>query len=360
MKPKTTLWPLDDHSKGKHEVLRYYLEAWFPILGSFAPRVVIIDGFAGPGRYAGGEPGSPLIALDAFKRHVEKTPTWKGEGVFLFIEEKQDRADHLASEIEALQLPATCRCKVVRSEFTAAMTETLDKLPAGKQLAPAFVMLDPFGVAGAPMSLVKRVLQSGKAEFYISFMYEYIDRFKTKREFDGHLTDLYGSDAWKAGVDLPDGDSKRKFFFGLYEEQLRKAGATQVVRFDVFRKGHLVYALFFATKHWKGADVMKQAIWKAAPSGDFQFEAGRTGQMKLFDFDASQRPKVLQDHFRGKGWVTIEAIEEFIGSDQTDYTTTQLKTMTLVPMEKTGAIEVDPASRKKRSTYPPGTRIRFP
>jgi hypothetical protein len=66
MPVRTTRWPLAPHTKIKHEILKRYLNAWLPILGSWAGRVVFIDGFAGPGRYSGGEPGSPVIALQTF------------------------------------------------------------------------------------------------------------------------------------------------------------------------------------------------------------------------------------------------------------------------------------------------------
>lgn len=51
MPPKTTLWPLEPHTVGKHEVLRNYLKAWLPIMLSSNDRVLFIDAFAGPGRY---------------------------------------------------------------------------------------------------------------------------------------------------------------------------------------------------------------------------------------------------------------------------------------------------------------------
>ena len=62
--PKTTVWPLEPHTKAKHEILRRYLGAWFPILtsGGWNRRVIFLDGFAGPGRYSACEPGSPIIA----------------------------------------------------------------------------------------------------------------------------------------------------------------------------------------------------------------------------------------------------------------------------------------------------------
>jgi three-Cys-motif partner protein len=63
--PTDTVWDLDPHTRGKHLVLRNYLNAWFPILSSLRQRVLFIDGFAGPGHYKGGEEGSPLIATRA-------------------------------------------------------------------------------------------------------------------------------------------------------------------------------------------------------------------------------------------------------------------------------------------------------
>lgn len=63
MAPDPTQWPLDPHTAAKHEILRRYLNAWFPILGTYNGRVVFLDGFAGPGIYSQGEPGSPIVAL---------------------------------------------------------------------------------------------------------------------------------------------------------------------------------------------------------------------------------------------------------------------------------------------------------
>ena len=57
--PKDTLWELDPHTLGKHLVLRAYLDAWLPVMGSWQGRLLFIDGFAGPGEYEGGEEGSP-------------------------------------------------------------------------------------------------------------------------------------------------------------------------------------------------------------------------------------------------------------------------------------------------------------
>ena len=61
------LWNADPHTLAKHRLLENYLSAWLPTLlqGGFRG-VTYAEGFAGPGIYEGGEPGSPVIALRTF------------------------------------------------------------------------------------------------------------------------------------------------------------------------------------------------------------------------------------------------------------------------------------------------------
>src|ERR1039457_5595519 len=112
--PKDTIWPIEPHTSAKHQILRKYLDAWLPILGTYNKRIVYLDGFAGPGRYTGGEPGSPIVALEAALTHEAKLP---GELVFLFIEKRTDRADHLSAEIAKLQLTPSFKVQVQRGSF---------------------------------------------------------------------------------------------------------------------------------------------------------------------------------------------------------------------------------------------------
>ena len=70
------------------------------------------------------------------------------------------------------------------------------------------------------------------------------------------------------------------------------------------------------------------------------------------------RQQLLSEFGDGK-WHSIEAIQRFARSDQTDYHAGQLKTLTLKPMEDDGLIEVDPGTRKRKGSYPNGCRLRF-
>ena len=73
--PKETVWGIDPHTQAKHEILRRYLGAWFPILSRYNDRIVYIDGFSGPGRYKGGDPGSPFVALTEYQRQYQMNPS---------------------------------------------------------------------------------------------------------------------------------------------------------------------------------------------------------------------------------------------------------------------------------------------
>ena len=96
-----TLWPCDEQTEGKHVVLRSYLDGWFPILGRWNGRLLFVDGFAGPGEYTGGEPGSPLVALDCIRHHKQSGRLSNIEVVCLFIESDPARAGHLEGLLAA-------------------------------------------------------------------------------------------------------------------------------------------------------------------------------------------------------------------------------------------------------------------
>jgi len=104
---------------------------------------VYIDGFSGPGRYKGGEPGSALVALTVALRSLE---TSSGELTLLFIDERPDRIEHLKQELTTFSLPSHFSVVAETGIFHEKLGATLDDLEAKNlQLAPTFAFIDPFG-----------------------------------------------------------------------------------------------------------------------------------------------------------------------------------------------------------------------
>lgn len=363
--PKPTLWTRDAHTEGKHLVLEHYLNAWLPILGmgNWNRRILFVDGFAGPGEYEGGEQGSPMVAMRVLAEHSAKSMI-NAEVVFFFIEKDPRRARKLRGHVDRWRpkLPANAKVHVREGSFDASMKEVLDDLhEQGRRMAPALVMIDPFGVKGMPMAVIRRILANPQCEVYVSFMWEAMNRFVSAPEFEDPMDDLFGSERWRKAREMA-GSERKDYLYGLYRNQLKDAGARQVVHFHLFAGNRLKYSIFFGTGHKKGSDRMKKAIWRVAPWGDFSFRGGRKDQMVLLGLDTPDpRPlqRQLQDHFGGQGWVTVHDVLEFVRSDETIYHDTQVKKPVLKPMEQQGLLRVGETTRKRKWTYPNACRIRF-
>ena len=363
MPPKDILWPLEPHTVGKHRVLRNYMQAWLPIMSRWNGQVVFIDGFAGPGEYDRGEPGSPVIALRTLIDHQSRR-RFACKFYYVFIEKDKRRCNHLSNLLTNMhaEIPENCNYEIINSAFDETLTVVLDKLDEqNSQSAPSFIMIDPFGVSDTPMPVIARILANLKAEVYISLMYEFINRFDKKVEHEARLDKLFGYDSWRIGRNITNYEEKKQFYLELYERQLKAAGAEYVLRFELYEGGRMVYAIFFGTHSLDGCDKMKQAIWKEAPLGDYKFKGDLINQLSLGDdiLDIASFRKSLINEFGSRGWVTIEEVTNFAKSDRTGFHSGHLKAKTLTPMEREGAIEVEPSSRKSKRGYPQGTKLRF-
>lgn len=357
--PKTTVWELDEHSKGKHLVLKRYLQAWLAILGTTHPRIAIIDGFAGPGEYTGGEDGSPIIALRALAEH---TAPISAKVAFWFIEAKADRATNLERLVAPYRQALADRATIAVSHgtFDEQLTGVLTDAAAKKlSLVPAFVMVDPSGISHTPMSVISQILKNEKSEVYISVMTDWIDRFKQEPEFEAHLDGLFGCDKWRGLMKLANSKERRRFLLDLYAVCLKKAGAKHVVHFDLRRGATVVYSIFFATGSDIGCDKMKEAIWKADPAAGSAFIPANESALDLFTHDVGRFEHEIVAYLKTvPGWMRISRLKAWARSDRTHYHSGQLKPA-LKNLEKKGTIEVKPATRKVRNTFPTGTELRL-
>lgn len=129
---ESTLWSLEEPTRAKHRLLRRYLEAWLPIMSSWEQRLVLLEGFAGPGRYAGGEMGSPLIMIDTFLTHRSRHKI-TSELVYCFIEGRRDRVDYLEAEIARLDVPEQVKVSVIHGRYEDEFSKLVDGIAQAGQ-----------------------------------------------------------------------------------------------------------------------------------------------------------------------------------------------------------------------------------
>jgi three-Cys-motif partner protein len=358
------IWDLTPHTGAKHSILKGYLGAWFPILGRYNRRVVFIDGFAGPGIYTSGEPGSPLIALSTFLDHGYSTGLANTEVVFVFNEQDPARFASLVDILENERVrrgdwPQNVKVVVNNQGFTDIATDILGGL-GGKSMAPTFAFIDPFGYKDVPLSLVSQLMSFPKSELFIYFDINSLVRFATAgTAVDAHFEALYGTDEFKNAP--PSGDpGRQQFLHDLYERQLKSVCNFKYVRsFEmVGANGKAINYLFFCTQSLLGLDRMKSVMWKLAPAGNFRFADSRSGLTFLYEDepDTTRLQATLREKFAGKT-VGVEALEEFVIAE-TPHVKSHIRKRTLVPMQRAGFISSPNQSRA--GVFPEGTLITFP
>jgi three-Cys-motif partner protein len=360
---RQALWPLEPHTQAKHAILRRYLDAWLPIMASWNGRVIYVDGFAGPGAYEGGEPGSPIVALKAALEHRHPITA---ELIYLFIEADEHRLANLRQEIGKLPLRPNIDVHTHLGRFDETMSGVLDQLgQQGRRLAPTFAFVDPFGWSQTPFSVLQRLLANSHCELLINFMYEEINRFLGREEHAEKWTRLFGTEDWRPIAAIQGSAERRQAIHDLYQRQLKQAGrATYVRSFEMRNRSNATdYFLFFATNSLTGLEKMKDAMWAVDPAGAFRFsDATAPGQTVLFEPepDVTLLRRHLQTQFAGRT-VDIADVERFV-IEETAFKATHLRRRVLAPMERERPplIEV-PSSRpgRRRGQFPPGTRIRF-
>ncbi len=78
----------------------------------------------------------------------------------------------------------------------------------------------------------------------------------------------------------------------VYARQLQdRAGFDHVQSFAMINStGNIGYYLFHGTRHRKGVELMKDAMWKIDPGGDFTFSDRLDGQDVLFSLNPDLNP----------------------------------------------------------------------
>jgi len=360
-KPQEILWPIEPHTLAKHEILQRYLGAWFAILGSKNQRIMYLDGFCGPGRYAEGELGSPLIALHTAMSHKDRLK--QSKLFFFFIDEREDRIAHLEYEISQLEIPPNFKIIIQTGEFQTILAKVFDVIEDKSQkLIPTFAFIDPFGFSGVPFDLVQRLLSMPMAEVFITLMLRDANRFAEHPDptTQKYVVDLFGT---PEVLKLIKASSNRLLALRqLYQTQLVQHA--QFVRFFEMcdQRGQTIYYLYFAGNHPLGHKKMKEAFWKVDSSSGLKFsDATNPNQLILFDLDPTDDlAKILHNQFCGQK-ILSEKVIKFV-EDETPYISKHARSALKI-LEQNERIIIDTKKTdgniRRKGYFAPGTIINF-
>ena len=355
--PKETIWLLEPHTAAKHKILEAYLNAWFPIINKISRTINYIDGFAGPGIYSKGEPGSPIIALNVANSHKTELI---GKLHFVFIEERKDRVVNLDEEIKKLTLKPNYNVHVINGKFHEVVHEALGNLKKdGKILAPTFVFIDPFGFSGIPAKIIEKFLSIPKVEVFINFAVDSINRFFETKGCEFHINEMFGSDV--VLEIMKTSKNRIRDLRDLY--QLMLQASAKYVRYFEMRNvdDRPIYYLFFATNNEVGHLKMKCAMWKEGKEGEFKFsDATNPNQIIMFEKDnfGEEVFHLIKEKF-GNGKYDVDIIKKFV-ENETAFLDKHC-TQAMNYAEENNLIEVDivkvDGNKRRKGTFPPGVLI---
>lgn len=368
-----TVWEADPHTLAKHAILRGYLQAWMPILahqsqqvGRGRREILFVDGFAGPGEYAGGQEGSPVIAIKAALRHSHEFPT---PIRFVFIEKDQERYARLVQVLEKhkatdlgsrnvlLPPPLLGECDSLLRELLARHERT------GVEFGPALIFLDQFGYSSVSMDLVKKVLRFPQCEVFSYLDWNWMNRFLTDETKWAGISRAFGGDLWKPALGLA-GREREQFLRKAYVTQLSTVACAKYSwTFAMHGDGDkLLYWLFFSTNSIRGLEEMKKAMARVDDSGAGQFrfsDAQDPRQLRLFGgVSQASLANTLADMLSGKT-MTVLQIKEYVLTQ----TPCCLFNEALAILERDGKLLIVAAPKERRRgsfAKHPELKVRFP
>lgn len=295
-KKSPALWDAAPHTIAKIEILKNYLNAWFPIVGSRFNELVYVDGFAGPGEYLNHSEGSPVAALKVFNSWIAKAPDKLAISKIttVFIEANLQRFELLKEKLGGMRMPARLCPVPLRGEFNTILNEliadqSLSACFGGSQ--PLLIFADPFGGTGAPFQLLERCLSSSGSELLLNFDADGIARiYSGKNEgWREQLDEIFGCRDWEDVLGNPNDSLVRRAekCLALYKRKLLEIkGVDFVWTFEMRGKNDRInYYLVFATRNRLGMEKMKEAMQAIDASGQYCFSDAHFDQHVLFRAD---------------------------------------------------------------------------
>jgi len=356
-----TIWEGTAHTFAKHQILDTYLKAWTPIMSSQSVRLgvsgtelLFVDGFAGPGRYAGGQDGSPILAIKSILSHSHdlKVPIR-----FLFIEINKERHAILRDAIKAYEEQAARSGRISSIRLKQGNCETvlnkmLDDLEKEKRkVGPALFFLDQSGYSDVSMELIRRIMSQPLCEVFFYLNWDHMNRFLVDQTKWPSLSMTFGGDDWRPVLSL-EMTQRPAFILQTYRTALKEKACIKYVWHFVMCDSNdkLLYWLFFCTNNLRGLEEMKRAMWRVDRTGGFRFsDKNDPSQLSLFEnYTDNMLIEDLFTSLRGRK-MTVAHVKEFVLTETPAY----LYKNALNILERQNKLRVpNPPAGRRKGTFP--------
>jgi three-Cys-motif partner protein len=359
-------------SEVKARIVQKYFWAWanviIPTAKRSGNRILYIDLFAGPGRYKDGTLSTPILVLEK----AIADPNMRNMLVTLFNDRDASTVSALQNAIDAL--PGIEKLKHKPRVTNEVVGDRIAKMFEDVNLVPTFFFVDPWGYKGLSLRLINSVLQNWGCDCVFFFNYNRVSMGLNNPIVREHMDALFGSDRADnlrtelAGTSPPE---RENLIVESLSQSLTAMGAAYVLPFTFKneRGTRTSHHLIFATKHFKGYEIMKGIMAKESSEqhqGVASFEYAPASERFPILFGLS-RPlddlqEMLLDRFPGETLTMHDVYERHCVG--TPFIDTNYK-RALAALEARGKIKAEPPASERRKvkgevTFADHVKVTFP
>src|SRR5713226_1910381 len=306
-------------SRIKSRIVAKYFWAWAQVIAStmkgHGNRIAYMDLFAGPGKYKDDTPSTPVIVLQT----AIKDPRLREMLVTVFSDKKLEFATSLQKTIDAIPGIETLKYKplVQNEEVGQKIVESFQKT----KLIPTLLFVDPWGYKGLSVTLISSVLQNWGCDCVFFFNYNRINAGLNNEMVREHMNDLFGekrADAIREKLTGLQPDERETLIVSELSMALKECDIAYVLPFTFKSEEgtRTTHHLIFASKHFKGYEIMKGIMAKESSEQEqgvalFAYFAASEKHQMLFEFvrPLSDLEEMLLTHFAGRK-ITMQRIYE--------------------------------------------------
>ncbi len=356
----------------KATIVAKYFWAWakviLPTVKQQGGRIAYIDLFAGPGRYKDGTNSTPLKVLETAIAEADLRQSL----VTLFNDKDAENVSALEAAIK--DVPNIQRLKyppqVMHEEVGSEIVKLFEKM----RFVPTLFFVDPWGYKGLSLGLINSVLRNWGCDCLFFFNYNRINMALTNRIVSEHMNVLFGeqrADVIRQELGGLNPAERESLVLERLAEALKEMGAKFVLPFTFKneRSTRTSHHLIFATKHFKGYEVMKGIMARESsernqgvPSFEFSPASERFPMLFELSRPLDQLEKMLLAEFSGKTLTMRQIYEQHsVGRPFIDSNYKRA----LASMEAAGKITASPPADERRKvkgevTFADSVVVTFP
>lgn len=294
--------PFDEETLCKLDIYRQYLRSWLPVFlnqGKRIRNIQIFDFFAGPGRDAVGQSGSPLIASEEISHALSQNASRLNskQEIHLFLNEPDNTRYEILDKETIPKIKThnpTLTVHLAKEKFCSLFPKGIHLM--NSQGVANFVFLDQFGIKETTREVLQAIWRCPTTDMMFFISSTCVNRFKQDpnlRQYIPTITDEEYS--------MMNGNNATRILYDAYSRWIPKEIDYYLGQFSIKRNAN-IYGLLFGSRHPLGMEKFLRVAWdkdKLHGEANFDIDGEGLSENQLMLFEEMGNPRKLMKFENG-------------------------------------------------------------